>query len=450
MTQRRNEIYEIQNKEVPRSLFPSGRLKFSLRVPGGTPEADDRRRRMDDLRENFAWDVLHAIQKGRLGIAEVCTRMQQGGRRAIKEIQHELEASAAAAKASAEATEPLPMPSFGEQVDKFLAAYRKKREPHSYSTVSSRLKGWKNHVRNDGTVLRDVPFNEIVSSDARAYLNQYSNPNTREGYRLALSGLYTWSIKVEEEAAAVEKRLPRWTRNPAARIEAVRKSKRVRIPTDEEVGALLQVAEPYQEGYLRPIIHLGLRDGELIHTRYGLDLDLDRWLWKICDHPKDDRCNCLQCRPPTEGSDKVEGWTPKNSNGYRVLHLPERPAGLRRAILRMLAMYPVDRGDYVFRNPRTGRIWVVRSLQEDFAALCKRAGVMYGRENGIVLHDLRHVCATNLVRSGVDVVRVANILGDTVKTVVDTYVNLDAYDLGQSVSQGPAYDTEEEEQDDEV
>ncbi len=115
---------------------------------------------------------------------------------------------------------------------------------------------------------------------------------------------------------------------------------------------------------------------------------------------------------------------PKNENGYRELYVPALPARLRSSILKMLELYPARRGDYVFRNPRTGKIWNARSLQDDFKHLCQRAGVPDGRSTGIVFHDLRHVCATNLVRRGVRESVIADILGDTVETVVNRYINL--------------------------
>jgi integrase len=85
---------------------------------------------------------------------------------------------------------------------------------------------------------------------------------------------------------------------------------------------------------------------------------------------------------------------------------------------------------------------VSRSLATDFQSLCDRADVKYGREveGGITLHTLRHTCATNLVRAGVRESIIAAILGDTVQTVVDTYVNLTEDDLAAGVSRGPSFD----------
>lgn len=454
MSSRRNALYDIRNKEVPRSLFPSGRVKFSLGVPAtpeeeraaalasrrGVPEDVQRREMMDRLRTEFAWDVLHAIQSGSIGVAEVCQRMKRDGARAVREIRQQLEKAAAAAREPA----PPPIPTFGEVVDRFLEDYSRRSEAQSYATVRSRLENWRRYAR-DEVPLAELPLNQVKRVHVESYLRRFSNPNTRESYRLALSAVYTWSIGHERDDAEAEDREPRWSRNPASAVRGVRKPSRVTVPTDEQIRALLAVAEPYQEAYLRALVHLGLRAGELQHTRLGMDLDVETWIWKVQARLKDARCTCLQCRIGEGDRPEDEGWSPKNANGHRSFHVPEQPAGLRRAIVRMLDLYPVERGGFVFRNPRTDRVWVARSLTEDFSSLCRRAEVPYGRDaaGGIVLHDLRHACATNLVRRGVRESMIAALLGDTVKTVVDTYINPSAHDLGAGVSQGPAFDLEE-------
>ena len=132
-------------------------------------------------------------------------------------------------------------------MEKFLTVYAKKREPQSYSTVRSPLEVCRRHVRDDGTLLRDVLFHKVLTADIEAFLGRYHNPDTRESYRLAISAAYTWSISKEEEEAEAEERHPRWTRDPASRVKAAKKPNRTTIPTDEQVRALLSVAKPYQD-----------------------------------------------------------------------------------------------------------------------------------------------------------------------------------------------------------
>lgn len=113
---------------------------------------------------------------------------------------------------------------------------------------------------------------------------------------------------------------------------------------------------------------------------------------------------------------------------------------IRKAILAYLEAYPASEGDFIFRRP-DGRPWTGRELTHDFRLLCNEAGVRSGRRVpvGITLHTLRHTCATNLIRSGVDSSVVAGILGDTIQMVARMYVHLTPEDLAPGVAQGPAF-----------
>jgi integrase len=252
---------------------------------------------------------------------------------------------------------------------------------------------------------------------------------------VATSGLFRWSVEQEEQNAKLQSRGRRWVDNPARKVSARDKAIRVRVLTPDEVIRLLRCAEPYQEAYLRSFLHLGLRHGELTHTRLGVDLDVNAWIWEISnDHPPDERCSCAPCRDT--------GWSTKNKNAPRTIHVPDEPAAIRASIKRYLNLFPAQPGDCVFRNPRTGRPWVDRSLHEDFSALCERAGVPYGEKvrNGVVIHSLRHTCATQLLRSDVEISYVADLLGDKIDTIKKYYLHLNPHDLGSAVRKGPRYD----------
>lgn len=54
-------------------------------------------------------------------------------------------------------------------------------------------------------------------------------------------------------------------------------------------------------------------------------------------------------------------------------------------------------------------------------------------------HDLRHTCATNLLRAGVRESVVAQTLGATVQAVVDTYINLDVSDVANGLAALPPW-----------
>lgn len=108
-------------------------------------------------------------------------------------------------------------------------------------------------------------------------------------------------------------------------MSSFERNKRVVILTDSQILELLRHAEPYQVAYLRSMLHGGLREDELIHTRLGTDLDLTSWLWKIQRRGPDKQCGCIQCR--------TKGWKPKTSRSARTLLMPDEPPALRESIM---------------------------------------------------------------------------------------------------------------------
>ena len=414
--------YDVRGRDIPRGLFPSGRIRFSLGTSRGAAGIRDR---MNDLREWGAWDVLRAIADGRLHPRTVAQQVRRLGQRAVEEIRQQLAADAAGR-----------IPTFREAAEQYLAWYAERRRARSLIQVRSRLSRLSSQVvRPDGTALGDIPIDAVTADDIDAAVRRISPVGTtQESLRLAASGLYTWSIHHEEEQARAAKRLPRWTVNPAARVEPRERSRRVTTLPEDAVLRLLAAAEPYQQAYLRAFLHLGLRRGELIHTRLHDDLDVRDWIWRIQGRPPDPRCGCPSCR-----SDR--GWQPKSRRSRRVLLVPEVPEQLRAAITEYLRLHPAEPGDFVFRNPRTGEVWSESRLEEDFETLCRRAGVRYGARapGGVTLHSLRHTCATELVRRKVRESIIAGLLGDTVQTIVSTYIHLTPEDLAAAVAQGPSY-----------
>lgn len=434
--ERRNRDYDIRAADVPADLFPGGRVRFSLGV-SKVSEANRRRERLNDLRRWHAWDVLKAIEDGTLHVASVCRQVAQNGEGAVAELRRRIEA-----EKRGEA------PTVRAEADRYLKWYGRpgRRSPNSVKQVRSRLKRLcEQPVDVDG---EEAPLGEIRIDRLRKRHGEHAieristNPSTREAMRLALSGLYTWSVGEELEEARTDDRAPRWEVNPAKKIERHERAVRPETASREQAVRLLAAGEPYQAAYVRAYLHLGLRLDELIHTRLHLDLDTETWTWEIQPRDADPRCSCAQC---AEGGWSPKGW-PRSKRSRRTLLVPDEPAVLRASIERYLELYPCEEGDYLFRNPRTDRVWYAGRLQVDFKRLCERAEVKYGRDvpGGITIHTLRHTCATNLVRAGVRESVIAGLLGDTVETIVRVYVNLEPEDLADGVRRGPSYDPDSE------
>lgn len=421
-TRLRYPEYDVRGRDIPREVFPEGRVRFSLGARRGVKGLRDR---MEDLRHWGAWDVLRAIMDGRLHPRTVGQEVRREGRRAVAKLRQQLEAEAAGA-----------VPTWQREVNRYVEWYRANRRPRSYVQVRSRLKRLGEQSMPAGAVLHELGIDQITKADIETAVQQISNnPNTQEALRLAASGLFRWSCEEEAERARTAKHDPRWKVNPAAKVERRERQKRVVTVAQPSVLRLIAAAEPYQEAYLRAFLHMGFRRAELMHTRLHDDLDLRDWRWQVQGRLSDARCGCPSCQSET-------GWQPKSKRSVRTLLVPDQPEPLRGVIARYLDLHPAEPGDFAFRNPRTNRVWDEGRLEADFATLCKRADVRYGARvpGGITLHALRHTCATELVRRGERESIIAALLGDSVDTIVEWYVHLNPQDLADAVSRGPRYE----------
>lgn len=430
----RSPDFDISGADVPRDLFPPKRddqvprVKFSLAlgpdVKNRKAETTRRREQLNRLRVWGAWDVYRAIVDGSLHVGHVCAEVSKHGEAALAKLRQRFTVGTC--------------PTVRKEADAYLEEYATNGSEQSYHTRRSQLLRLADY-QLDGAKLGEYAIDAVSRKEIVAAIQAVggARANTQEGYRAAASALWHWSVKEERDRARVTKRAPRWTENPLAEVKRGGGEVRVETASEEQVLALIAAAEPYQLAYLRAYVHLGLRQMELVHTRLHADLDTDTWLWRIQARAPDPRCPCRRCCG--------RGWKPKTRRGQRDIIVPELDAAggelLRSAIAEYLDLYPATEGDFVFRNPRTDEVWNALSLARDFAALCERAEVRYGRDvpGGITIHALRHTAATSLVRAGVRESVIARLLGDDVQTVVRVYVNLTPEDVAAGIRQGPRY-----------
>ena len=73
---------------------------------------------------------------------------------------------------------------------------------------------------------------------------------------------------------------------------------------------------------------------------------------------------------------------------------------------------------YLFVNPKTQKIYDHNTLYRRFKKMVKEIELEH-----LTFHDLRHLQATMLINSGVNIVVVAKRLGDTIETISDTYLH---------------------------
>ena len=91
-------------------------------------------------------------------------------------------------------------------------------------------------------------------------------------------------------------------------------------------------------------------------------------------------------------------------------------------------------------------MWDEKALSEDFARLCERAGIRYGRDvpGGLVIHDLRATCATELDKAGVSLKVIAALLGDSAETIMMRYLRIGPKEVSEGITRGPTYEVSHE------
>lgn len=175
------------------------------------------------------------------------------------------------------------------------------------------------------------------------------------------------------------------------------------IPTPEQIGRLLQVAEPEFRPYIGLCAFAGLRLGEAAALQVG-DVDFLRRTIRVERQVQRAGGNNVEIRAPKYGSE-------------RVVYAPN-------ALLTMLARHVEELED---TEPTT---WLFAGSEADpphqntighrWRRTCQLAGVP-----SFSLHSTRHFYASGLIAAGCDVVTVQRSLGhSTASTTLNTYSHL--------------------------
>lgn len=231
--------------------------------------------------------------------------------------------------------------------------------------------------------LQPVDFHNYAS-----YLATHYAPATVRRKLDAISSLYRHLVATG-----------RLTVNPLATVPRPKRSRKIpTIPTPDECRRILAAcATPRERLILLLLTTSGIRRSELI----GL--------------------NCEDLAPDL-GSMRIAGKGDKQ----RCLPLPPVT---REAIRTYLAELPEPRGPLILN--KTGRRLGATSLRRLFARVVQRAGFA---ERGWSLHTLRHVFATNMLRSGCGLPELRELLGHSSGEAVLAYLHADAATKQSSVA----------------
>lgn len=405
-----------KSKLPPNVRWNAGRKTFELvkrdrRLRGGrvslslsTTDRDEAIRRRGDfmtLLEAGRRGVVEALRAGSIHWSDV--------RRAVRDGDYtELQTSL------------IPMPTLGEARDAIVADLRgnPNRRPSTADVYEKYLGQLVEHFGAD--TLLDVPTSDAIKQwmraprVKRAHRHTGGKPwsaNTQAIVRTVGKRMYDFQIERLAELAEKQKTIPPIRKNPFDAIEAPKESgTRVEFLRPEEWRKLSDRCEGTPEHAIVALGTLaGLRIDEIAHLRVGIDLDMEK------------RAIRIQAR-----AGKYP-WKPKTRRSTRAV--PIVAGGeLERVLAFHVEKYASD--VYLITSAGRDRPLTTQTLRGWVRTAFEAVNIRYGqKEDALTPHSLRHTFASWMVQRDVQLMKVAELMGDTVEEVVKTYAHLLPRDL---------------------
>ncbi|MDF2881720.1 MAG: site-specific recombinase, phage integrase family [Clostridiaceae bacterium] len=177
----------------------------------------------------------------------------------------------------------------------------------------------------------------------------------------------------------------------------IKTEKKIKALTESELNDLLNKMVKYKHYYIISLLAAtcGLRIGEILGLNWN-DIDEKKSTMNINKQWK-----LIIKKPLTCGIGPV-----KSTNSNREIPIPPKTLD---ALLKYKKEHPINISGRIISYKRTD------STCSNLTARFKKNGY------DISIHDLRHTYASMLVANGVDFKTVAELMGDTVQVVIDTY-----------------------------
>ena len=259
----------------------------------------------------------------------------------------------------------------------------------SYKDVVGRTRPLKDFFGNE--LARNLEIADIMK-----YRNwrkkQKARRNQNEAETTVSNGAVNREVAILKQCfnhAMYHRRETRVEYNPCKGIKPLKEQERDRVLSREEYEALENELSKISENARDVVVigyHLGMRYSEIVNLTW------DRVDFKNC---------CVRLR--------AEDTKTKEPRKVPILSQEARDVFERRG-----------------GNPRRihGEVFGIKSIRTTFAKACKRAGI-----EGFHFHDLRHTCATNLRKAGIDTATVMKILGHKSVAMYIKYNKVDDEDL---------------------
>ena len=305
-------------------------------------------------------------------------------------------------------------------VDDAIAQYldwvegNQNRRKSTWNTARAQLRRFAK-FEIDGLRVGSLPLDQVTSRMADAYQRALiaigTPPNTVLGYVRRIGTLWAWIQRRENRAAIEQHRVALVVHSPLDPETTAREtSRRDRYLTYDEAELLLAATPERLLAVVGCGLFAGLRIGEALTLRPS---DIDLVLGTIA---------VTQKQIGVDGAGKPMIWKPKTKRAARVV--PIAPP-LAPIIAHHLEAYAsADWLMPALEDP--GRPFAYKSYRNRFAEIVAAAELVSGRKDprGVVFHTLRHTFASWLVMRGVDLYTVAQLLGDTLQMVENTYAHL--------------------------
>lgn len=251
------------------------------------------------------------------------------------------------------------------------------------------------------------------------------------------------------EAAAMPPK--KWSgRNPVAetRNRSVARRDRPTL-TPEQVELVLAEVPPQWRGVMATAAYLGLRRGEIFALKKA-DYDRELQTLRVAgshqrDTTKTNRRDVLPVpsllRPYLEKARRSPGfWLFPDADGQQRTREADPHLVLRRACARVGIAEAWE--SYCLTCKRKGRPSELRTKEKPAPARCPHDGRprrVRAVQLRIRFHDLRHTCATNLMKAGVPLAHVSRVLRhSSIRITADTYGHLEVEDLRQAIERAAA------------
>lgn len=357
------------------------------------------------LAERGEWDVLDAAKHGRVNVAEVARLIDQHGW-ADYRVQLDIEGSVV-------------VPSLRDHADRWLDTLDHSGTLTIYKRDIARLC----EFRVDGTPLGKGPWSAVHPHhirDAHQAVKKILAHNTVRTCLAAWGSFFQWAIEREESEAAAEGRKPLMTASPVRRAGRWGQPKvtRHRFLYPREYRQLIDVAAPPMKAQYATLTWCALRIDEFmslppVHMSLPTHLTVAPW-----------------------GT-----WKPK---GYPRVTRAVRDVPIHRTeLLPLLEEYRDEwAGDVAFFvNPNTGQPWTYTTFTDRMRPDVEAAGMVYGQRknrrpmpNGVTPHTLRHTLPSWMAQRDVQLLKIANLIGDTIDTAARHYTHLLPSDIDETLN----------------